>query len=86
MSDNYDPRTKTLALSNEVARSPSVGALAIVAHEMGHAIQDDVDFGPLRVRSALVTPVNVGTDGAGGLTGQIEQETTQGHDKNHAVG
>jgi Zn-dependent membrane protease YugP len=61
LRDHYDPRSKTLALSTTVARSPSVGALAILAHEMGHAIQDDVDFGPMRVRSALVTPVNVGT-------------------------
>ena len=61
LSDHYDPRSKTLALSNEVAQSPSVGALAIVAHEMGHAVQDEEDYGPMRVRSALVTPVNVGT-------------------------
>jgi Zn-dependent membrane protease YugP len=61
LSDSYDPRSKTLALSTDVAGSPSVGALAIVAHEMGHAMQDEVDFGPMRVRSALVKPVNIGT-------------------------
>ena len=38
-----------------------MGALAIVAHEMGHAMQDEEDYGPMRVRSALVKPVNVGT-------------------------
>jgi Zn-dependent membrane protease YugP len=61
LNDSYDPRTKTLALSTGVARSASVGALAIVAHELGHAMQDEEDYGPMRVRSALVTPVNVGT-------------------------
>ncbi len=61
MSDHYDPRSKALSLSQDVARSASVGALAIVAHELGHAMQDDEDYGPLRVRSALVTPVNIGT-------------------------
>jgi Zn-dependent membrane protease YugP len=61
LSDNYDPRSKTLALSTGVAQSASVGALAIVAHEMGHAMQDDEDYGPMRVRSALVKPVNLGT-------------------------
>ena len=61
LSDNYDPRSKTLNLSQGVARSPSVGALAIVAHEVGHAMQDDEDYAPLRVRSALVAPVNIGT-------------------------
>ena len=61
LSDHYDPRSKTLALSTGVSRSASVGALAIVAHEIGHAMQDDQDYGPMRVRSALVRPVNVGT-------------------------
>jgi Zn-dependent membrane protease YugP len=61
LSDHYDPRSKTLRLSQGVANSPSVGALAIAAHEIGHAMQDDVDYAPLRVRSALVKPVNLGT-------------------------
>jgi len=61
LSDHYDPRSKTLALSTGVAQSASVGALAIVAHELGHAMQDEEDYGPMRVRSALVKPVNVGT-------------------------
>jgi Zn-dependent membrane protease YugP len=61
LTDHYDPRSKTLRLSSGVASSASVGALAIVAHEIGHALQDDEDYAPLRVRSALVTPVNIGT-------------------------
>jgi uncharacterized protein len=40
LSDHYDPRTKSLHLSAGVARSPSIAALGIVAHELGHALQD----------------------------------------------
>lgn len=61
LNDKYDPRSNTLMVSDGVAKSASVGALAIVAHELGHAMQDDEDYAPLRVRSALVAPVNVGT-------------------------
>lgn len=61
LSDHYDPRSETLRLSTGVARSASVGALAIVAHEIGHAMQDAEDYAPMRVRSALVKPVNIGT-------------------------
>jgi Zn-dependent membrane protease YugP len=61
LSDHYDPRGKTLRLSQGVAQSASVGALAIAAHEIGHAMQDDEDYAPLRVRTALVAPVNIGT-------------------------
>jgi Zn-dependent membrane protease YugP len=61
LTDHYDPRSKTLRLSSGVAGSPSVGALAIAAHEIGHAMQDNEDYAPLRVRTALVAPVNIGT-------------------------
>jgi len=61
LTDRYDPRSNMLMLSPAVASSPSVGALAIVAHELGHAMQDEEDYAPLRVRSALVAPVNIGT-------------------------
>jgi len=61
LSDHYDPRKKVLRLSRGVAESHSVAALGIVAHEVGHAIQDQVDYAPLRVRSGLVPVVNLGT-------------------------
>jgi Zn-dependent membrane protease YugP len=50
-----------LHLSQGVANSASVGALAIVAHELGHAIQDEQEYVPMKVRSALVAPVNIGS-------------------------
>lgn len=57
LSDHYDPRTKTLRLSPEVYRSPSVAAAGIAAHEMGHALQHANAYAPLQIRSALVPAV-----------------------------
>ena len=62
LSDHYDPRNKTLFLSEGVARSPSVAAVAISAHELGHAMQDAEDYFPMRVRSMLVPAVNIGSN------------------------
>jgi len=62
MTDNYDPRTKMLNLSQGVASTPSVAALAIAAHELGHAMQDAEDYFPLRFRVALVPAVNIGSN------------------------
>jgi Zn-dependent membrane protease YugP len=61
LSDHYDPRHKVLRLSTGVARNPSVAALGIVAHEVGHAVQDSLGYAPLRVRSALVPAANLGS-------------------------
>jgi hypothetical protein len=62
LSDHYDPRNKTLFLSEGVAHSPSVAAVAISAHELGHALQDAEDYFPMRVRSMLVPAVNIGSN------------------------
>jgi len=61
LSDHYDPRSKTLRLSRGVADSPSVAAVAVAAHELGHAMQDAEEYFPLRFRSALVPAVNIGS-------------------------
>jgi uncharacterized protein len=61
LTDNYDPRTKVLHLSQGVAQTPSVASLAVAAHELGHAMQDKEDYFPLRFRSALVPMVNIGS-------------------------
>ena len=61
LSDHYDPRTKTLRLSQGVANSASVAAVAVAAHELGHAMQDAEDYLPLRFRAALVPAVNIGS-------------------------
>ena len=62
LSDHYDPRDKTLYLSNSVANSPSVASVAVAAHELGHAMQDAEEYFPLRFRSALVPMVNIGSN------------------------
>jgi Zn-dependent membrane protease YugP len=61
MGDHYDPSKKVLRLSRDVARTPSVAALGVVAHEVGHALQDQTDYFPLRLRSGLVPMVNLGS-------------------------
>ena len=61
LSDHYDPRTKVLRLSRDVYNGRSVAALAISAHELGHALQDKEGYGPLRLRSLLVPAVNIGS-------------------------
>src|SRR5512139_71986 len=62
LSDHYDPRNKTLYLSQGVANSPSVAAVAISAHELGHALQDAENYFPMTIRSALVPAVNIGSN------------------------
>jgi Zn-dependent membrane protease YugP len=62
MTDHYDPRNKTLYLSNGVANSPSVASVAIAAHELGHAMQDAEEYFPLRLRAALVPMVSIGSN------------------------
>lgn len=61
LTDNYDPRTKILNLSQGVANVPSVASVAIAAHELGHAMQDSDAYLPLRLRAALVPAVNIGS-------------------------
>lgn len=61
LTDHYDPRRKVLRLSSGVAKNPSVAALGIVAHEVGHAVQDNMGYAPMRVRSALVPAANLGS-------------------------
>ena len=62
MTDHYDPRSKTLRLSQGVAQGTSVAALAIAAHELGHAMQDAEDYLPLKIRGAMVPMVNIGSN------------------------
>ena len=59
LTDHYDPRTKTLRLSQGVAYGRSVAALAIVMHEIGHALQDAQGYAPLKLRGSLVPAIIV---------------------------
>ncbi len=61
LSDHYDPRSKTLRLSQQVAQGRSVAAASIVAHEVGHALQDAQNYAPLKLRSGLVPAAQIGS-------------------------
>lgn len=59
LTDHYDPTSKTLSLSSEVYRTPSVASAGIAAHECGHAIQHARAYAPLQARMALVPITNI---------------------------
>lgn len=61
LTDHYDPRDKTLRLSQGVYQGNSVAAMAIAAHELGHAMQDQEGYLPLRLRAAMVPMVSIGS-------------------------
>ncbi len=58
LTDHYNPATKTVNLSQGVYNSASVAAVAVAAHECGHAIQHAKAYAPLKLRSALVPVVS----------------------------
>ena len=60
LTDHYDPRTKTVNLSESVYGSTSVAAIGVAAHECGHAMQDASEYVPLRLRGSMVPVVNIG--------------------------
>ncbi len=59
LTDHYDPRTKTVALSQS-SQQNSIASVAVVAHELGHALQDQEDYLPLKLRGAIVPMVQLG--------------------------
>lgn len=61
LSDHYDPRQKKLSLSKEIYYGKSLAAQGIVAHEIGHALQDAEKYFPLALRSNLVPVTNIGS-------------------------
>lgn len=62
LTDHYDPRNKTLNLSDTVYGSASVAAVGVAAHECGHAIQHDRGYAPLKMRSSLAPVANIGAN------------------------
>ena len=61
LTDHYDPRNKTLNLSESVYGSRSVAAVGVAAHECGHAIQHQNSYFPLTLRTAIVPAANLGS-------------------------
>lgn len=62
LSDHYDPRTRTVRLSQDNFNRPSVAGSAVAAHEVGHALQHAKAYAPLAWRSALVPVASIGSN------------------------
>ena len=62
LTDNYDPRANILHLSEGVYGNASIAAIGIAAHECGHAMQDRHNYGPLKLRTAVVPAVSIGSN------------------------
>ena len=61
LTDHYDPRTKTVNLSDTVYGSTSVAAVGVAAHECGHVMQHHTNYVPLSIRTAIVPVANFGS-------------------------
>lgn len=61
LTDHYDPRSKMLRLSDATYSSTSVAAIGVAAHECGHALQHKEEYGPLKLRTAIVPAANIGS-------------------------
>lgn len=61
LTDHYDPRSNTIRLSQGVYDSESVAALGVAAHEAGHAVQYAKQYGPIKVRTAVIPLCNIGS-------------------------
>ncbi len=62
LSDHYDPRKRVLRLSQGIYGVPSIAAVAVAAHEAGHAIQHATGYAPLKTRTAIVPLVSIGSN------------------------
>lgn len=62
LTDHYDPRTRVLRLSQGIYGVPSIAAVAVAAHEAGHAIQHATGYAPLKTRTAIVPLVSIGSN------------------------
>lgn len=61
LTDNFNPKTNIVSLSDTVYNSTSVAAIGVAAHECGHAIQHAVGYTPVKIRTALVPVTNFGS-------------------------
>ena len=61
LTDHYDPRNKVVRLSYDIYEGTSIASVSVAAHECGHAIQDQVGYKPMKIRTSLVPIVNFST-------------------------
>jgi len=64
LSDHYDPRDKVVRLSEAVYNQRSLAALGVAAHEVGHAIQHNEEYGPLAFRTGVLPVASIGSNAA----------------------
>ena len=61
LTDHYDPKNQVVGLSQAVYGSNSVSALAVAAHEIGHVLQHNEDYAPMKLRSVILPAANIGS-------------------------
>ena len=61
LTDHYDPRTNVIRLSDSVYNSTSVAAIGVACHEAGHAVQYAQNYGPIKLRAAIIPITNIGS-------------------------
>lgn len=61
LTDHYDPRDNMIYLSDEVYNAPTIAAVGVAAHEAGHAVQYAENYGPIRLRAAIIPATQIGS-------------------------
>ncbi len=61
LTDHYNPKTNTISLSDTVDGKTSIAAIGVACHEAGHAVQHDKEYGPAKLRLAIVPITNIGS-------------------------
>ncbi|MBQ7124131.1 MAG: zinc metallopeptidase [Oscillospiraceae bacterium] len=61
LTDNFNPRNKTINLSDSVYNSTSIAAIGVAAHEAGHAVQHAVNYKPIRIREMIIPVTQIGS-------------------------
>lgn len=61
LTDHYDPTTNVIRLSESVYDSPSTAAIGVACHEAGHAVQYAKNYGPIKLRAAIIPITNIGS-------------------------
>lgn len=61
LTDHFDPKTKTVSLSETTYNSDSIAAIGVAAHEVGHAIQYKEEYTPMKIRGAIIPATNIGS-------------------------
>ena len=61
LTDNFNPKNKTINLSDNVYNSTSISAIGVAAHEAGHAVQHAENYKPIKIREMIIPVTNIGS-------------------------